>query len=172
MDIEIIGSRVLEMKCQSVVDFSSALHLSIQDMYTTMESRHGLGLAAPQVGIPMRFFIITRELASSLQGHYFFANPEITWPQCNVTSFKEGCLSLPDVFISIERPELVTVTALDQFGNRFTLENVSGLHSRVIQHEFDHLDGILMHTRASDLDKMMIANKIKKARRLRKKLNR
>ncbi len=107
-------------------------------MFETMDQADGVGLAAPQVGIAKRFFVVTADDGV----RRVFVNPEIIKTSSEIVPYEEGCLSLPGIYEEIKRPAAVTITALDQNGKRFTLD-AEGLLARVVQHENDHLDGIL-----------------------------
>lgn len=134
-----LGEEVLRQKCESVAPNEIAgLHGIIEEMFTTMISANGVGLAAPQVGITKRFFVV---LADD-DVRRVFINPEIIATSEEMGEYDEGCLSIPGVTETICRAIKVTVQALNEKGKPFTLE-ADGLLARVIQHENDHLDGIL-----------------------------
>lgn len=128
---------------QAVEEFGAELHQLIDDMAETMYAAPGVGLAATQLGIPKRLFIIDvatdDDEPSDLR---VFINPEIIAAE-GETTFNEGCLSFPGLREDIDRAERVTVRALDKDGNPFELE-ADGLLAIAIQHENDHLDGKLM----------------------------
>jgi peptide deformylase len=123
--------------------FDAELHQLIEDMAETMYAAPGVGLAAPQIGVSKRLFIVDvatdEDEPSDLR---VFINPEITGTEGD-TTFNEGCLSFPGIREDIDRAERVTVRALDKDGNPFELE-ADGLLAIAIQHENDHLDGKLM----------------------------
>lgn len=128
---------------KDVEEFDAELHALIDDMAETMYAAPGVGLAATQLGIPKRLFIIDvatdEDEPSDLR---VFINPEIIAAE-GETTFNEGCLSFPGLREDIDRAERVTVRALDKDGNPFELE-ADGLLAIAIQHENDHLDGKLM----------------------------
>lgn len=107
-------------------------------MIGLMHVKKGIGLAAPQIGLPLRLFV------TDVKGDKprIFINPEITEYSADTCKKSEGCLSVPGVFKDIERPSRVKITATDLKGRQFTLE-CGGMLARCIQHEYDHLDGIL-----------------------------
>ena len=127
-------------------------------MFETMISANGVGLAAPQVGIAKRFFVIMVDD----DVRRVFINPVITKTSIEESEFDEGCLSIPGVYESIRRPEKISVTAINERGRHFSLENVDGLLARVIQHENDHLDGILYIDRGDEKFKDDTVEKFKK----------
>lgn len=130
------GDDVLRKVCRPVEKFDEKLHLLLDDMYETMLSADGVGLAAPQVGILRRIAVIDVG-----EGKIELINPEIIKTSGEQTG-DEGCLSSPGVFGKVTRPNFVTVKAKDRFGKEF---EVSGkeLLARAFCHEIDHLDGVL-----------------------------
>lgn len=144
LDIYTLGEPVLQNKAEPVLNFDRKLVDTLEAMVVTMHRARGIGLAAPQVGISQRFFIVQIENEKPL----FFVNPEIVETSIEKMLYEEGCLSIPGVYAEIERPSTLIVQALNEKGKRFTLE-ASGLLARVIFHENDHLDGVLF------IDKLM-----------------
>lgn len=140
---------------KEVVEFDAELHQLIEDMAETMYAAPGVGLAAPQLGVSKRLFIVDvashDDEPSDLR---VFINPEIIATEGN-TTFNEGCLSFPGVREDIDRPERVTVRAVDKDGKPFELE-AEGLLATVIQHENDHLNGELMIDHLSVLRRRMV----------------
>jgi peptide deformylase len=140
---------------KEVEEFDAELHQLIDDMAETMYAAPGVGLAAPQLGISKRLFIVDvatdDEEPSDLR---VFINPEIVAAE-GETVFNEGCLSFPGVHEDIERAERVTVRAIDKDGKPFELE-AEGLLAIAIQHENDHLDGELMIDHLSVLRRRMV----------------
>ncbi|MBN2859315.1 MAG: peptide deformylase [Sphaerochaetaceae bacterium] len=146
LDIYTIGDEVLREKGDRVTKFDPSLAILIDAMYETLEEADGIGLAAPQVGISKRFFIVdTRRPGERIA----FFNPEIVEMSHEVGMYEEGCLSIPGVYYDIERPLKVTVQAQDVTGKAFQLE-ADGILARVIQHEYDHLEGILFVDRMEE----------------------
>lgn len=140
---------------KTVEVFDDALHALIDDMAETMYAAPGVGLAAPQIGVSKRLFIIDvatdDDEPSDLR---VFINPEIVATEGD-TNFSEGCLSFPGAREDVDRAERVTVRALDQNGQPFELE-ADGLLAIAIQHENDHLDGKLMIDRLSILRRRIL----------------
>jgi len=133
----------------------------MDNMFITMKGAPGIGLAAPQVGINKRVIVIdTRDVqegGKSLK----MANPKILNFSDNFKIHEEGCLSLPGFFEEVKRPDEIVVKYLDEYNHEKRLE-ASGLLSVVIQHEIDHLDGVLFVDHISKLKKGMIIRKLKK----------
>ena len=140
---------------KEVEEFDVELHRLIEDMAETMYVAPGVGLAAPQIGVSKRLFIV--DVATEDDGPSdlrVFINPEITATE-GETTFNEGCLSFPGIREDIDRAEQVTVRALDKDGKPFELE-ANGLLAIAIQHENDHLDGKLMIDHLSVLRRRMV----------------
>lgn len=140
MKIFKLGEDVLRQKAVPVEpeEINDELRQFINDMFDTMDEAEGVGLAAPQVGVSKRFFVITADD----DVRRVFINPQIIYTSNELCDYDEGCLSLPGFDEKITRPARVTVSALDENGKAFTLE-ADGLLARCIQHENDHLDGIV-----------------------------
>jgi peptide deformylase len=141
-DIYTIGAEVLRAPTMPVTVFDEALATTIEQMFTTMIRGRGIGLAAPQVGISQRFFIV--QIEGDKQR--VFINPEIIGTSSELENYEEGCLSIPGAYAKLERPAAVKVQAWNERGRPFTLE-ADGLLARVIQHELDHLQGVLFTDR-------------------------
>ena len=128
------GDEILYKKCKAVVKFDEKLHILLDDMYETMQSRDGVGLAAPQVGILKRAVVIDVG-----DGKIELINPEIVEESGEQTG-SEGCLSVPGVFGEVTRPNVVTVKAQDRDGKWFKITGKE-LLARAFCHEIEHLDG-------------------------------
>ena len=137
------GDPILRTKARPVDRFDAALHAEIERMARIMNDSLGIGLAATQVGVAHRLLVYRVEPDSPVQP---LVNPEIEWSSRDEEIMEEGCLSLPSVHVDVERPLHVLVRAQDAHGDAITVE-ASGLEARVIQHELDHLDGVLMLAR-------------------------
>ena len=135
---------VLEIKCRPVVKFDRKLAKLLDDMYDTMIEHDGVGLAAPQIGIDERIAIV--DIDDEL-GTIEMINPRIINTSGEQTG-PEGCLSFPDLFGEVTRPNYVKIEAFDRKGKKFTLEAEEFL-ARAIQHEIDHLDGVLFTSKVS-----------------------
>jgi peptide deformylase len=139
------GDPVLKTKARPIEHFDNDLRLEVQRMGALMDDSLGIGLAAPQLGVPTRLLVYRASGDAPLAA---LVNPELEWASKDSETFEEGCLSLPAVNVDVERPIHVRVRALDEWGEEIRIE-ASGLEARVIQHEMDHLDGILILDRTT-----------------------
>jgi peptide deformylase len=164
LPIVIYDARVLRQKAVDVTADSQWLQTLIDDMFETMYNGSGVGLAAPQVGESIRLFVMdadvmTEDTDEEDIGPLVFINPEIILKSDSQVAIEEGCLSIPGIRDSINRPESVTVKFLDR--NFKTRElKVTGWSSRVIQHEIDHLDGILFIDYLGSFRKRLLKGKL------------
>ena len=140
-----LGDPVLRTRAREVDRFDDELREEVRHMGQLMHDAMGIGLAAPQVGVSHRVLVYRVEPESPLNA---LVNPEIEWSGEETETVEEGCLSLPAVHVDVERPVHVRVTARDEYGEEIVIE-ASGLEARVIQHELDHLDGILILDRTT-----------------------
>jgi peptide deformylase len=140
-----LGDPVLRTSARSVGRFDDALHSEVQRMGQLMGDALGVGLAATQVGVLHRVLVYRVQQQAPVAA---LVNPEIEWLGRELETMEEGCLSLPGVLVDVERPIHVRVRALDERGEPITVE-ASGLEARVIQHEIDHLDGVLILDRTT-----------------------
>ncbi len=157
MKIYKLGEDVLRKKCEPVKEVTDSMRETFNEMFETMIQAEGVGLAAPQVGISERFFVVI----SDDDVRRVFVNPQIVATSSDLTDYEEGCLSLPGFNETIKRPSKVTVQALDENGKPFTLQ-AEGLLARIIQHENDHLDGILYIDRGDPVFAAEVNEKMKK----------
>ena len=146
LEIVKIGDDVLREKCTPVKEFDSAFKMLTSAMLDELLEADGVGLAAPQVGIPQRFFVVDIRDGKK----YVFANPEIIETSIEEGPYEEGCLSIPGVYHEVIRP--LKVKARDENGKLFNL-SADGLLARVIQHEYDHLEGKLFVDRLDKEEK-------------------
>ncbi|QHI95353.1 peptide deformylase [Aristophania vespae] len=130
-------------------------------MFSAMYKAPGIGLAAPQVGISQRFFIMDISEKDAPPEPMVLINPEIVKESEEFSVHEEGCLSLPNQFAEVERPESIVVNYIDQDGKPVNLK-ASGLLATCIQHELDHLDGILFVDHLSSLKRNMVLRKLAK----------
>jgi peptide deformylase len=142
---------LLRQQALPVTAFDEELRAIVAAMYERMEKSKGVGLAAPQVGLKSRILVLnpTGERKDDLA----LINPEIVARSGPDTLFDEGCLSFPGIYAEIRRPERCTVRARDVEGRPIEAE-YSGFQSRIIQHEYDHLEGVLLVDRMSPADKL------------------
>lgn len=148
LDIYTLGEEVLQEKCQKVTKFDNALKILVDAMFDTMDEADGVGLAAPQVGVDQRLFVIHIRGAEKRA----YINPQIIETSIETETDEEGCLSIPGVWHDVQRPARVTIQAQDIEGKVFTVK-AEGLLARAIQHENDHLNGVLFIDRLSDEEK-------------------
>lgn len=155
------GDKILRTPAKEVQKISSKILKLIDDMIDTMYSQDGVGLAAPQVGEAYRLFVIDTSSGDEPLNPIVFINPKIIKKSGAVESF-EGCLSFPEAYTNVRRFANVTVRAKDRKGRPFTIEAKNGtLLARAIQHENDHLDGILFidHARSRFVADQELAEK-------------
>lgn len=133
------------------VDFTHDLEVAelSQRLIKALESHDGVGLAAPQAGILKRMFVYSSGSSDEEETPCVLVNPVITWRSDEEETAEEGCLSFPNIYFPVTRPACVSVKGFDEQGNPVCLENVEGFLARVIQHEFDHLDGVMILDRAT-----------------------
>ncbi len=146
LDIYTLGEEILREKAEKVQTFDNALAILVDAMFDSMAESDGIGLAAPQVGVSKRFFIVDTRRPGE---RFVFINPEILETSFEQGLYEEGCLSVPGMFYDIMRPLKVTVQAQDIEGKPFKID-ASGILARVIQHENDHLNGVLFIDRMEE----------------------
>ena len=134
------GDPVLRSRALEINHFDEGLREEVRRMGRLMHDSHGIGLAATQVGAMHRLLVYRTELEGSIAA---LVNPVLEWASKDKETSEEGCLSLPGVLVEVERPVHVRVRAQDEHGDGLVVE-ASGLEARVIQHEMDHLDGVLI----------------------------
>ncbi|MFH0871072.1 MAG: peptide deformylase [bacterium] len=156
------GAAVLRKVAQPVSDIDQELQRLIDDMAETLFSAPGVGLAAPQVGVSRRIVVITS--LEDLEKRDFVAliNPEIISTEGEEVA-EEGCLSVPELRMEVPRAETVRVRALDRQGKPVEIKG-AGLMARILQHEIDHLNGLLFIDRLSPAKRDMIKRKLRKER--------
>ncbi len=165
------GDTVLRKKAKSITKAYPELDKLIENMYETMYGASGVGLAAPQIGRPIRIFIVdtkpfaeddelTKEELELLGGFKkTFINAEIIEEEGDEWPFSEGCLSIPGINEDVFRQPKVTIKYQDEDFNEYT-ETYEGLVARVIQHEYDHIEGVLFTDKLSSLKKRLIKGKL------------
>jgi len=160
-EIVLLGDPVLRTEADDVLSFDNGLRTLVRDMFETMYHAEGIGLAAPQVGVSQRVLVLDLRLEDQPDARVALVNPTITWESDDTHKQSEGCLSIPGLEEVVARPWSVRVEAYDPEGNAVSLE-VDDLFSRALQHEIDHLDGILFLDRISPLKRRMALKKWKK----------
>ena len=156
LQVRLYGDPMLRRKAAHVREVTPEIRRAIDDMVETMYDQAGIGLAAPQVGIPYALLVMD----DGKGGARALINPVITGRSGAVVA-EEGCLSLPGIFADVERSKSVTVQATDEDGQPFDLE-ATGMQARVIQHEMDHLEGVLFIDHLSPVVRDRIKTRIQK----------
>lgn len=159
-EIRIFGDPVLRKRAVSVEVFDDKLKVFLDEMIEVMVEKDGVGLAAPQVGESVRIAVI--DASEGKTAPYILINPEIINASDEIVENEEGCLSLPGLTLKIKRPAKVSVKALDENGKEYIIENAEDLLARALQHEIDHLNGIMIIDHISALQRKMISGKLKK----------
>ena len=155
---------VLKQKSLRVKEVDDDLRVLMDDMLETMYAAPGIGLAAVQVGVPKR--VIVMDIGQREGGEReprYFINPEIVWASEETAPYEEGCLSIPEIYDEVERPAQVKLKYLDYNGNKVE-EVAEGLFAVCIQHEMDHLEGVLFIDYLSRLKRNRAVDKVRKAR--------
>jgi len=156
---------LLKTVSKPVEEVDEVCRALIDNMFETMyASDNGVGLAAIQVGVPKRIIVMDLSEEGMIKNPKCYINPEITWTSEEMAVHNEGCLSVPEYYAEVERPARCGVSYLDYDGNEQE-EEADGLFATCIQHEMDHLNGILFIDHISALKRGMIVKKLKKARR-------
>ena len=132
----------------------------VADMKATLKDYNGLGLAAIQIGVPLRVFIVDLSAIDITATTRVFINPEIL-ETSGMAEFEEGCLSFPGIYQRLTRPERVKVKATDEYGKEFVMD-ADGLAARAILHEYDHLDGVLFIDHFSTIGRALVDKKLKR----------
>jgi peptide deformylase len=161
-DILILPDQRLRLKSEPVAAIDGEMRTLIEDMFETMYEAPGIGLAAIQIGVPKR--VNTKDLAKKDEpkAPQVFINPQIVWSADEKSVYEEGCLSIPEYYEEVERPTAVRVQYLDREGKPQEIE-ASGLLATCLQHEIDHINGVLFIDHISKLKRDMIVKKFKKA---------
>lgn len=158
------GERVLQTPAQPVTQFDESLHALIDDMLQTMYAAPGIGLAAPQIGVPLRVCVIDLTVGKRGGEVVTLINPVFVERE-GMQLEEEGCLSVPGFQATVPRPARVVVKGQDIHGHEVAVEG-TGLLARALQHEIDHLDGRLFLDRLRALQRDLIVKKIRKLRRI------
>jgi len=164
LDIIIAPDPRLKVKCAPVAKVDAATRKVMDDMLETMYAAPGIGLAAPQVSVARRIIVVDVARQGEPPQPYRMANPEIVWVSDDDIAYNEGCLSLPEHYADVTRPRAVRVRYLDHENEIRELE-AEGLLATCVQHEMDHLDGILFVDHISALKRNMILRKLVKAKK-------
>jgi peptide deformylase len=154
-------NKILRQISQPVESVGKEEQLLMDDMLETMYAANGIGLAAIQVGIPKRIIVMDISKDENKKEPMYFVNPVIKNKNPVKSTYEEGCLSVPNQFAEIDRPSKCDIEFLDYNGNKQTI-SADGLFATCIQHEMDHLEGILFIDHLSKLKKSMILKKLSK----------
>lgn len=157
------GSSGLHVKATDVTAITAEIDLLIRDMIDTMYAAPGVGLAAPQIGVPLRVFVVDISLGRDPNGLIVMINPQFVSRE-GMQLEEEGCLSLPGFEATVVRPTRAVVKGLDRDGSEHQRDG-SGLLARAFQHEMDHLDGTLFIDHLRGIKREVIVRKIKKLAR-------
>ena len=152
--VRIYGDPMLRQKAAEVVEFDEGLRVLVADLQETMDAYNGVGLAANQIGVLQRVLVVSVPLDDGERARHALVNPIIV-RRSGSESSEEGCLSIPGIFEEVSRSVRITVKACDQFGRPFELEP-EGYLARAIQHEVDHLEGVLFIDRLSPLRRQFL----------------
>jgi peptide deformylase len=161
-EILVVPNPVLKQVSQPVERVDDELRALMDDMLETMYDAPGIGLAAIQIGVPKRVIVMDLGTAEDRQPRYF-VNPEILWASEDTLPYEEGCLSIPEYFDEVDRPSRVKLRYLNYQGEQVE-EDADGLFAVCIQHEMDHLEGVLFIDHLSRLKREQAVKKVKKLR--------
>jgi len=157
-------NEILRQKSLNVEKVDEDLRKLMDDMMETMYAAPGIGLAAIQVGVPKRVVVLDISKKDEKKSPMYFVNPEIINKSTNLSTYEEGCLSVPGQFAEIDRPHKCYIKYIDYYGESKLME-AEGLLATCIQHEIDHLEGILFIDHLSKLKKTMIIKKLSKQKK-------
>lgn len=160
-DLVIHPNPILRKKAETVVDFDKQLHQLLDDLAESMYFHNGVGLAAPQIAVSQRVTVIDVERKDDKPKLIELVNPTIVELSDQIVEGDEGCLSFPGESEQVNRPQQVRVKAFDRHGKSFEIET-QGLLSRALQHEIDHLDGVLFIDKLSRIKRGLIDRRMKK----------
>lgn len=161
LEIKKYPEKILKAKALPVGEVDEKIHRLIEDMVETMYASSGVGLAAPQIGISKRLIVVDVSQKGEKMPVIALINPEILSSEGDAQA-QEGCLSLPDFTANISRAEKIMVSGLDKKGKPVLIRG-EGLLARALQHEIDHLDGVLLLDKVSGIKREFFKKKIKKA---------
>ena len=159
----------LKVQCDRVEEVTPEVVDLMDDMLDTMYVAPGIGLAAPQVGVQQRIIVADVSKEEGEREPHQMVNPEILWTSEELFEYEEGCLSLPEQYADVIRPKQVRIKYLDKTGCSRIIE-VEDLLSVCLQHEVDHLDGILFVDHISKIKRSVIMRKLNKMKKLQKKV--
>ena len=153
LKIYMLGQETLRTPANRIVKVDDSIRSLAKDMLITMYSAKGIGLAAPQVGVQKRLLVIDLNFEDPDTPPNVFINPEIISSSANLDTYEEGCLSIPGVYLNVLRPSSIKLSYRDEMGRPKKM-NADGLMARCIQHEIDHLNGVLFVDKVTDQDEL------------------
>jgi len=153
LKIYMLGQETLRTPANRIVKVDDSIRKLAKDMLITMYSAKGIGLAAPQVGIQKRILVIDLNFEDPESPPNVFINPEIISSSASLDTYEEGCLSIPGVYLNVVRPSSIKLSYRDEMGRPKKM-NAEGLMARCIQHEIDHLNGVLFVDKVTDQDEL------------------
>ncbi|AVH64855.1 peptide deformylase [Nostoc sp. 'Peltigera membranacea cyanobiont' 213] len=149
LELHYLGDRVLRQTAKRISKVDNELRQMVREMLQTMYSKDGIGLAAPQVGIHKQLIVIDLEPENAANLPLVLINPTIKQVSREISVAQEGCLSIPNVYLDVKRPEVVEIAYKDEYGRPRTLK-ANDLLGRCIQHEMDHLNGVVFVDRVEN----------------------
>ena len=164
--LHVLGSPVLRQQAAAVPTVDDAVRRLVDDLFETMRAAKGVGLASNQIGVARRVAVV--DVGEEDPPPLVLINPVILERSDEEETAEEGCLSIPEIFGDVERPARVVVEALDRDGRKYRVE-AQGYKARAIQHEIDHLDGILFIDHLTALKRNIILRKLLKAKKTAQK---
>jgi peptide deformylase len=162
-EILTVPDPILKQKSTPVAQVDDDLRALMDDMLETMYAAPGIGLAAVQIGVPKQVIVMDLAREGEEKAPRYFVNPEITWASEETAPYEEGCLSVPEIYDEVERPARVKLRYLNYQGEQVE-EDAEGLFAVCIQHEMDHLAGVLFIDHLSRLKREQAIKKVKKAK--------
>jgi len=166
-EILIVPDPRLKKACEPVEAVNDEIKTLLDDMLETMYAAPGIGLAAPQIGVMKRVVVMDVSDDKDKPEPLKLINPEIIWESEETSIYQEGCLSIPEQYADVERPAEVGMRYMDENGETHEIE-ADGLLATCIQHEIDHLDGVLFTDYLSALKRNMILKKVQKLQKTKK----
>ncbi|HEY8574029.1 peptide deformylase [Phenylobacterium sp.] len=160
-EILVVPHPLLKQVSQPVEKVDDELRALMDDMLETMYAAPGIGLAAIQIGVPKRIIVMDLAPQGEEKQPRYFVNPEILWASEETAPYEEGCLSVPEIYDEVERPARVKLRYLNYQGEQVE-EDAEGLFAVCIQHEMDHLEGVLFIDHLSRLKREQAVKKVKK----------
>ncbi len=158
-EIALYGQSILRMKADPIVEITDSIRTLVEDMIETMQEEEGIGLAAPQVGESISLCIINLGLIEEDAVPKAYINPVIVEKE-GMCTVEEGCLSIPDIREDVDRPEVIKARYMDLDGGEH-LDECDGMLGRILQHEIDHLNGVLFVDRISSIKRELLAKELK-----------